>query len=283
MARRNANANAEFELWEFQPKDVKIGNRLGFIGMTGSGKSVAMQSIIMTMKDKCFGAFAHAYTDDVQQFWRKFIPESYVYSNRKDLERLKAVYMAQKELVSAYKRLVELGMIDLEEAKQKCHLIIVLDDLMFLGNKVFKDELIREIWCNGRHQWITVMLSLQYAKGIDPTLRGQIDWAFLWKVSKPNERKKIYEEWVGYFDNFKEFDRAFNQTTDTAYQCMVVRNSPAGNNSLKDNVTFYLPELPPKFTVGCKAFQAFHQGIVEEKKRQGTISHIDPRKKMKVA
>lgn len=147
MASKNTNA---LSLWEFEPKDIKIGQRLAFIGMTGSGKSVAMQDVIFTMKDRCFGAFAHSYTDHIQRFWEKFIPQSFVYSNHKDLERLRAVYLAQGKLVAAYKRLIDKGLISEEEAKKRAHLIVVLDDLMFLGNKVFKDELIREIWCNGR-------------------------------------------------------------------------------------------------------------------------------------
>lgn len=251
--------------------------------MSGSGKSVAMKTVIHTMKNKCFGAFAHSYTDGEQNFWAGFIGKSFVYSGRKDLERLRAVYLAQKKLVTYLKKLIEKGLMTEDQAKKRAHLIIVLDDLMFLGNKVFKDELIREIWCNGRHAFLTVLISLQYSKGIDPTLRGQIDWTFIWKVSKPNERKKIMEEWVGYFKNYAEFDRAFNQTTGD-YKCMVVRSSPSGSNKLQDNIFFWAPKkIDEDFSIGTPEFRQFHKDLVKERKRQRQLPQQQQRKRLCVS
>lgn len=122
---------------------------------------------------------------------------------------------------------------------------------------------------------------MQYAKGIDPTLRGQIDWAFIWKVAKPGERKKIYDEWVGYFKNFAEFDRAFNQTTGN-FQCLVVKSSPNGSTNLNDNVYFYLAKIRPEFTVGDPKYIQFHKELVKEQKRQRSLPQVQQRKKLKV-
>ncbi len=239
-----------------------------------------MKNVAYTMRDKCFGAFVHSASEKVQQFWSSFVPKSYIYSED-DLSRLQAVFSAQKKLVTALKKLVKRKILTLDEAKRRGHLILILDDLMYLGKKIFSDPLIKEIWCNGRHSWCTVFISLQYSKGIDPMLRLQIDWSFIWKVSKPNEKKKILEEWVGYFKDFRTFDCVFEKLTGN-FSCLCVRSSPGGSNAIEQNVFHWKPDVLSNFKLGDPPYQEFHRLLVKEKKRHRIQDVQESRKRLKV-
>ncbi len=257
-----------------------IGKRLAFIGMTASGKSEAMKTLVFWLRNLCFGAFCHSPSEGAQQFWDTFIPKSFIYQE-KSLERLQGVLDAQKKRAKFLKGLFKKGIISEQEAKRRGHIILILDDLMFLGKKFFSNELIKEIWTMGRHYFITVFLSLQYSKGVDPILRLNTDWVFIWKTQKLGERKKLFDEWVGYFKNFQTFDRVFDKVTGQ-YMCMVAKTSAGGDNELENNVFYWRPDRQGEFMIGDKEYREFHHMLCKEKKRHREIDVKTSRKRIKV-
>ena len=259
----------EYFLQEFQEDFILKSKfcRMAFIGKTNSGKSEAVKTICHFFRDKCFGGFAHSCSEREQRFFRDFIPPSYIYSE-KDLIRLKEVYEAQKRRVRSFLRFVNAGIMTKEEAQRRCHLLIILDDMMFIGDNIFKNELIKEVWMNGRHSWITVFITLQYCKGIGPALREQIDWVFLWQECSHNTQKKLYEDWVGYFPTLNDFKLAFNNTTGE-YKCMVVKKIAGGKTEVESNVFWWKPKLITQpFKIGVKEYRLFDKQLRLELKRK---------------
>ena len=241
--------------------------RLAFIGKTNSGKSQAVKTICHFYKDRCYGGFAHSISEPQQGFFREFIPQSFIYSE-KNLKRLEEVYEAQKKRVQMFKKLVKDDVMSEDEAQRRCHMLIVLDDMNFLGDAVFKDELIKEVWMNGRHSWITVFITLQYSKGIGPMLRDQIDWVFLWQDPAANSQKKLFEDWVGYFPTLADFKRVFNTVTGE-YRCMVVRKISGGKTDVESNVFGWKPNLiKGSFKIGVDEYRLFDRALRQELKRK---------------
>lgn len=258
-----------YYLREFQ-EDLLLSTkfcRLAFIGKTNSGKSQAVKTLCHFYRNRCWGGFAHSISEPQQGFFRQFIPQSFIYSE-KNINRLGDVYEAQKKRVQLFKKMVENGVMKEEEAQRRCHLLIILDDMNFLGDAIFKDDLIKEVWMNGRHSWITVFITLQYSKGIGPMLRDQIDWVFLWQDPAVNSQKKLFEDWVGYFPSLADFKRAFNSVTGQ-YRCMVVRKISGGKTDVESNVFYWKPKLIEQpFSIGVKEYRLFDKFLIKELKRK---------------
>lgn len=241
--------------------------RMAFIGKTNSGKSEAVKTICHFFRHRCYGAFAHSVSEREQGFFCKFIPPSFIYS-QKDIDRLRRVYEAQKERVRIFSKMVKDGVMSKEDAQRRCHLVIILDDMNFLGDAIFKDELIKEVWMNGRHSWITVLITLQYSKGIGPMLRDQIDWVFLWQDPAVNSQKKLFDDWVGYFPTLADFKLVFNSVTGE-YRCMVVRKISGGKTDVTSNVFWWKPQLITNpFKMGVEEYRRFDKYLRKEIKRK---------------
>lgn len=267
MSRTRKEVNYFFR--KFDPEVLLATKfcRLAFIGKTNSGKSEAVKTLCHFYKDKCFGGFAHSCSEREQRFFREFIPPSFIYWE-KDLKRLQQVYDAQKARVRMFQDLIRKNQISKEEAQKRSHLLIILDDMMFMGDQIFKNDLIKEVWMNGRHAWITVFITLQYGKGIGPALRDQIDWVFLWQEASVNAQKKLFEDWVGYFESLPEFKLAFNDLTGE-YKCMVVKKIAGGKTDVESNVFFWKPQLITKpFKIGVKEYRLFDVELRKEYKKK---------------
>lgn len=258
-----------YYLREFQ-EDLLLSTkfcRLAFIGKTNSGKSQAVKTLCHFYRNRCWGGFAHSISEPQQGFFRQFIPQSFIYSE-KNIHRLGEVYEAQKSRVQMFKKMVENGVMKEDEAQRRCHMLIILDDMNFLGDAIFKDDLIKEVWMNGRHSWITVFITLQYSKGIGPMLRDQIDWVFLWQDPAVNSQKKLFEDWVGYFPSLADFKRVFNSVTGQ-YRCMVVRKISGGKTDVESNVFCWKPKLIEQpFSIGVKEYRLFDKYLIKELKRK---------------
>ena len=67
---------------------------------------------------------------------------------------------------------------------------LILDDCLY-DNQWKKDKRIREIFMNGRHWNIMFILIMQYALGVPPNLRSNIDWVFILRENIVSNRKRL--------------------------------------------------------------------------------------------
>ena len=67
---------------------------------------------------------------------------------------------------------------------------LILDDCLY-DNSWTKNTDIRSIFMNGRHYKILFLLTMQYALGIPPNLRTNIDYVFILRENYVSNRKKI--------------------------------------------------------------------------------------------
>lgn len=113
---------------------------------------------------------------------------------------------------------------------------LILDDCLY-DNGWTKDKHIREIFMNGRHWGIMFILAMQFALGIPPNLRSNIDYVFILRENIVSNRKRLYEHYAGMFPTFEMFCSTMDQCTEN-YECLVIHNS-AKSNKLEDQVYWY--------------------------------------------
>ena len=62
-----------------------------------------------------------------------------------------------------------------------------------------RDQNIRSLFMNGRHYKILFIITMQYALGVPPSLRTNIDYVFILRENYVSNRKRLYEHYVGMF------------------------------------------------------------------------------------
>jgi hypothetical protein len=97
---------------------------------------------------------------------------------------------------------------------------------------------------------------MQYALGVPPDLRTNIDYVFILRENNYGNRRRIYENYCSVFPTFEMFCTVLDQLTE-GYGCLVIDNT-SKSNKLEDNVFWYQAEDHPPFTVGSKEFWMMH-------------------------
>lgn len=214
--------------------------RIVFIGKTNSGKTEAVKTLCYNaFKETCADTFVH--TIQSSDFYEEFVSKTSVVS-ASNLKELEVVYNAQKARKAHWDTLAKDGKVTEEQAQRQCHLLLILDDFQCLGDHILKNDLVKDIWMNGHRSWISVIVTLQYASGVGPMLRDQSDWIFTWQETGISAQKKLYTDWIGYFDSFADFKSTFNAATGRN-RCMVTRKAPSGRNDVESNVFVWSPKL----------------------------------------
>jgi len=96
------------------------------------------------------------------------------------------------------------------------------------------------------------IITMQYALGIPPNLRTNIDYVFILRENYVSNRKRLYENYAGMFPSFEIFCQVMDQCTED-YNCLVIHNN-AKSNKLEDQVFWYKAAPHDDFKIGAKQF-----------------------------
>lgn len=137
---------------------------------------------------------------------------------------------------------------------------IILDDTGF-DDRMWNDKTLKAMMMNGRQYNLDMFLCLQYMKGITTSMRGQVDYCYIFKEKAPENIKKLYDTFAGgYFENKFVFESVFRQCT-LDKRALVVRNSdnPDEDGDFEGGIFFYKARIDhPDFTIGCDQMWKFH-------------------------
>jgi hypothetical protein len=99
---------------------------------------------------------------------------------------------------------------------------IILDDCAF-DDTWKKSKYMSEVLMNGRHYYLTVIITTQDPMAIPPRIRGNMEYIFICKETKETNIRKIYEHYVSVFPVLKSFKKALTKIAQD-YTLMVVDN-----------------------------------------------------------
>ena len=126
---------------------------------------------------------------------------------------------------------------------------LILDDCLY-DSTWTKDKNVRALFMNGRHLKMFFVISMQYPLGIPPNLRTNIDYIFILRENIVANRKRIYDNYAGMFQNFEIFCQVMDQCTEN-FECLVIDNTTK-SNKLEDNVFWYRADTHSSFKI-CNA------------------------------
>lgn len=219
------------------------------IAKRGSGKSWICRSILKHFSYLPGGTII-APTDRMSSFYGKFFPDSYIH------------YTYSTELVERIlgrQRIIIKKMKDKFKSHRKCdpRAFLVMDDCLSSKGSWLKDELIMELFFNGRHYLLMYIMTMQFPLGITPELRGNFDYIFVLADDYISNQKRIYDHYAGMFPNFNAFRQVFVELTKD-YGSMVIVNRGSNKNFL--NKIFHFKASKEHFdTIGCQQFRWFHK------------------------
>jgi len=241
-------------LQKFDINDIKDDKVVVLIGKRDTGKSFLCRDILYSHRDIPVGQVISG-TEGANQFYSKIVPKLFIHGE----------YTAPivNNMIKRQKMMID-KVNDGEKVDPRAFLI--LDDCLY-DNSWAKDPNMRSVFMNGRHYKLLFLLTMQYALGIPPNLRTNIDYVFILRENYVSNRKRLYEHYAGMFPTFEMFSQVMDQCTEN-YECLVINNN-SKSNKLTDQVFWYKAEQRGDFKIGAENFWKYHdnnfsQGAREE-------------------
>ena len=233
-------------LEEFNPEDVRLDGTVVAVGKRRTGKTWVFRNLMYLLKDKIPAGIVISQTDELNKFWRQYVPKKYIYKKYQP-EILDAVFARQKKILND-KSLTD------EEKDKAAPFFVLLDDVIS-DQRLKYDANLMELFVAGRHYRLFVLITTQYAKAITPTLRGNTDYCFIMKCIQQRQREALWED----FGDFLTKD-AFGQTLD-AYtednECLVINTCPepgVGDGDPLNMLFWWKAQDPGEFKMGSEEY-----------------------------
>jgi len=238
------------QLKKFNMNMIKDDSVVVLIGKRNTGKSYLTKDMLYYKQDLPAGTVISP-TENANRFYGDIVPPIFIHDEYEP-KITNEFIRRQKQL----KKRITCGETDIDNRA-----FLIMDDCLY-DNDWKKDKVIREIFMNGRHWGIMFILSMQYAIGIPPNLRSNIDWVFLLRENNYQNRKKLYENYAGMFHNFEMFCQTMDACTEN-FECLVIHNG-AKSNKLEDQVFWYKADDHEDFRICCPEAWQFSEANYNE-------------------
>lgn len=238
----------KLDLKKFDMSSIADDKVVVLIGKRDTGKSFLTRDLLYYHQHLPVGTVVSA-TEGANEFYSSIVPPLFIHDEYTP-ELVDNVLKRQKKIISKMKS----GGVDTRNTDPKAFLIF--DDCLY-DSSWTKDKNVRSLFMNGRHYKIMFIITMQYALGIPPNLRTNIDYVFILRENLINNRKKLYEQYCGMFPTFDIFCSVMDQCTEN-FECLVINNN-AKSNRIEDQVFWYKAEPHPNFRIGAPMFWRQHQ------------------------
>jgi len=237
------------KLRKFDMTNIKDDKVVVLIGKRETGKSFLVRDLLYYHQDIPIGTVISG-TESANTFYGTMVPSLFIH----DAFEPKIVDSVLKRQKLLNKK------INSDIATHGCsnkdpRAFMILDDCLYDKSWV-KDPTIRSMFMNGRHYHLLFIITMQYALGIPPNLRTNIDYVFILRENYVSNRKRLYEHYAGMFPTFEIFSQVMDQCTEN-YECLVIHNN-AKSNKLEDQVFWYKASDHPSFQIGSVKFWQHH-------------------------
>jgi hypothetical protein len=220
----------KLELRKFDPSVIKSDSVVVFIGKRNTGKSYCMKDILNYHRDIPVGVVISP-TERANAYFEKFIPKMLIYDEYND--KITSKFLERQINICSQKKneLKRSGSSNIDSRA-----FLILDDCLY-DKKWPNDKSIRSFFMNGRHYNILFMITMQFALGIPPVLRGNIDYTFIFRDNIVKNRERLYHHYAGMFPSLEVFSQTLDQCTEN-FECMFIDNK-IQSNKLEDQIFWY--------------------------------------------
>ena len=242
----SADNYAEIELpdlQEFDTGSIKLDATIVAVGKRRTGKSWVFRNIMYLMKEKISAGIVISQTDELNKFWRQYVPKKYIYK-KYEPEILDIVFKRQKKILN------DTGLTD-KEKEEKAPFFVLLDDVIS-DQRLKHDPNLMELFVSGRHYKLFVLITTQYAKAITPTLRGNTDYCFICKTVQQRQREALWEDYADFLtkDAFGQILDAYTEDNEV----LVIDTCPEHEVDPLQMIYWWKAQDPGEFKIGSKDY-----------------------------
>lgn len=209
-----------------------------FIAKRNSGKSVLVKDILWHLRHLPVGMVCSG-TEDGNGYYSKFVPASFVYSGF-DKE-------AVERLIKRQRKLSRQGTVQ--------PAFLVLDDCTY-DKKTMREKCIRNLFLNGRHLSLALLVTSQYVADVGPEIRANCDYVFVLRENILANRERLHKMFFGVFPTLAAFNAAMDACTED-YGCLVLDNT-SQSNKIEDCVFWYKAKIRNNFRMGSPLLWHWH-------------------------
>ena len=227
-----------------------------FIGKRRTGKSHLVKDLLYYHQDIPVGTVV-CPTERVNEFYSQIVPSIFVHDDVTP-QLLSKVVKRQQQICARMKREVRVN----GASKIDPRAFLILDDCLFDSKTWSNDANMRFIFLNGRHTKLFMLITMQYALGIPPLLRSNIDYVFILRENLINNRKRLFDNYAGMFPSYNAFCDVLTACTGD-YECLVIHNSSL-SNKIEDQCFWYRSDMKEGFRLGAPEFWKWHQQNMDQ-------------------
>ena len=257
------------ELKKFNMSQIKDDKVVVLIGKRDTGKSFLCKDILYHHQDIPVGQVISG-TEGANQFYSQLVPKLFIHDEFKT-EIVHNMLKRQKMMIEK---------INSGESGLDPRAFLILDDCLY-DNTWAKDKWMRSVFMNGRHFKLLFLLTMQYALGVPPNLRTNVDYIFILRENYVSNRKRLYEHYAGMFPSFEMFCQVMDQCTENQ-ECLVINNN-AKSNKLCDQVFWYKAEERPAFKIGADQYWKFSESNYSQEGNKDEENHFKPKQPVHVS
>lgn len=247
-------------LRKFDMAKIKHDKVVVLIGKRETGKSFLVKDLLWHNQGLPCGTVISG-TEGANQFYSRMVPPLFVHDEYSPLVIANVLKRQKLMAKKIAKDLGERGTTSVDPRN-----FLILDDCLY-DNSWIRDKNVRYLFMNGRHVHTMFIITMQYALGIPPNLRTNIDYVFILRENIMNNRRKLYEQYAGMFPDFDSFCQVMNQCTEN-YECLVIDNN-AKSNKLEDQVFWYKAQTRPDFKLCAPELWAHSANNMKDGEDQG--------------
>lgn len=235
----------KLELKKFDISTITNDKVVVMIGKRNTGKSFLIRDLLFYNNSFQVGTVISG-TESANNFYGQMIPKIFIHDEYKAKTIDNVVSRQQNILKNMNKDQKLYGHSQIDPRS-----FLILDDCLY-DSTWTKDKNVRALFMNGRHLKMFFIISMQYPLGIPPNLRTNIDFIFILRENIVANRKRIYDNYAGMFQNFEIFCQVMDQCTEN-FECLVIDNTTK-SNKLEDNVYWYKAQQHGDFTLCNQQF-----------------------------
>jgi hypothetical protein len=241
---------SKLELKKFDMSSIPDDKVVVFIGKRETGKSFLVRDMLYYHQDIPVGTVISG-TEGANSFYSSIMPSLFIHGEwREDI--VNNYIKRQKKVVKAMKSDEANG----GQTNIDPRAFFILDDCLY-DNSWVKNKDIRALFMNGRHYKSMFIITMQYALGIPPNLRTNIDYVFILRENIGANRKRLYEQYAGMFPSLEVFNQVMDQCTEN-FECLVINNN-SKSNKLDEQVFWYKADSHEDFKVCHPSFWKYHE------------------------
>jgi hypothetical protein len=199
MKEFGMSSYSQKRLHYFDSSTIHKGSTILIIGKRFSGKSVLQYDLLSQMRDWYSFGIALTPTKTSAIEFARCIPKAFIHEQ--SCERVTKFMKMAKQLHDSA--------VDNNEPPR--HSFLFCDDTAF-DKKFMRGDPITHAFMNGRHDDVTVSITLQYCKTVTPAVRNNADYVFIMYTTDLVDRKMIRETWFSMFKS-SEFDEILDEAT----------------------------------------------------------------------